>query len=125
MNTHTDRLFWRSAPSAVALVALLTAAPVTATAADLQSDHVLEQLTMKVSLSDLDLTTDRGFQLASERIHQSARRLCSRLADMQDLGHHEAFVRCVDRAIARASADLSALAHRGGASALASRQSPQ
>jgi UrcA family protein len=123
MNTHADRLFGsgpRATPCAAAMVALLTAVPVTAPTADLRSDYVLDQLTVKVSLSDLDLTTDRGFQLASERIHQTARRLCNRLADTQDLGHHDAFARCVDGAVASASAGLNALAHRGGASALAS-----
>jgi UrcA family protein len=102
-----------------ALIALLAVAPVTAETADLQSDRVLERLTMKVSISDLDLTTDRGFQVASERIYQTAQRLCTRLGRIQ-VGQHEAFLRCVDRAVASASAELSALAHRGAGRALAS-----
>jgi len=123
MNTQSDRLFRigpRIAHSATALIALLALVPVTAKTADLPSDRVLERFTMKVSLSDLDLTTDRGFQIASERIHQTAQRLCTRLQDMQDLGHHAAFVRCVDRAVASASAELSALARRHTGPALAS-----
>ena len=103
------------------LIALLALVPVRAQTADFPSDHVLESLTMKVSLSDLDPTTDRGFQIASERIHQAARRLCARLQDVrnvQDLGHQPAFVRCVDRAVASASAELRA--HRGAGPALAS-----
>ena len=105
------------------LIALLALVPVRAQTADFPSDQVLESLTMKVSVSDLDPTTDRGFQIASERIHQAARRLCARLQDVrdvQDLGHQPAFVRCVDRAVASASAELSKLAHRGVGPAVAS-----
>jgi UrcA family protein len=115
VNTLTRRLFGsgsRNVPTVAAVIALLTAAPVTTMAVDPGSDSVLQQLAAKISLSDLDLTTERGLQLASERVHHTAVRLCNRLRDMQDLGHHEAFVRCVDQAVASASADLSALAHR-------------
>ena len=123
MNTHTDRPHRpgpRIAHSATVLIALLALVPITANTADLQSDCVLEGLTKKVSVSDLDLTTDRGFQVASERIHQTAVRLCTWLGHFQDYGQHEAFVRCVDRAAASASAQLRALAHRGAAPALVS-----
>jgi UrcA family protein len=106
--------------SVTALIALLALVPVTAETADLQPDGVLQYLTKKVSLSDLDLTTDQGFQIASERIHQTARRLCAQVQDVQDLGHQSAFVRCVDRAMASASAELSTLAHRAAGPELAS-----
>jgi len=107
------------------LIALLALVPVTAKATDLQLDLVLESLTKTVSFSDLDLNTDRGFQVASERIHQTARRLCTVVQDTRDLGHQSAFVRCVDRAVANASAELSALAHRDARPALASNPPKQ
>ena len=103
-----------------ALIALLALVPVTAKTTDLQLDLVLESLTKTVSFSDLDLNTDRGFQVASERIHQTARRLCTVVQDTRDLGHQSAFVRCVDRAVADASAELNALTERGAGPAVAS-----
>ena len=75
MNMHTHRLFRIGsmiAHSAAALIALLALVPVTVGAEDLPSQRVLESHSVKVSLSDLDLTTDRGIQIASERIHQTA-----------------------------------------------------
>jgi UrcA family protein len=123
MNTHIGRLF-RIGPaiahSATVLTALLALVPGTAKTADLQSDRVLQRLSMKVSLSDLDLTTDRGFQVASERMYQTAQRLCTRVGRIQDIGQHQAFLHCVDRAVASASAELSALAHRSAGPTLAS-----
>jgi len=113
MNTFPDRPVGTD-HFAAATFALLALAPLSAKTADLQSDLVVERLTQTVSLGDLDLTTERGFQLAGERVHKTARCLCTRLQDMRDLGHHEAFVRCVDEALA--SADLSALARRRAAS---------
>jgi UrcA family protein len=114
MNPYPDRPVG-TAHFAAATLALLALAPLSAKTADLQSDLIVERLTQTVSVGDLDLTTDRGIQLAHERIHETARRLCARLQDMRnlDLGHHEAFVRCVDEAMASASADLSALAVEG------------
>ena len=108
-----------------ALIALLALVPITAKTTDLQSDLVLESLTRTVSFSDLDLTTDRGFQVASERIHQTARRLCAVVQDTRDLGHQSAFVRCVDRTVASASVELSTLAHRDARPALASNPPKQ
>jgi UrcA family protein len=102
------------------LIAVLALVPVTAKTADLEPDRVLERLTNKVSLSDLDLTTDSGFQIASERIQQTARGLCARLLYARDFGYQSAFVRCVDRAVASASAELNVLAHRGAGPTLAS-----
>jgi UrcA family protein len=61
-----------------------------------------DQRSMSVPLADLDLTTAAGVRTAQERLHQAARRLCSELADSQDLGHQPHFVQCVDRATASA-----------------------
>ncbi|MFI4869714.1 MAG: UrcA family protein [Steroidobacterales bacterium] len=56
----------------------------------------------RVSLADLDLTTEAGVRAAQERLHQAARRLCSQLADSEDLGHQPHFVKCVDQTLAAA-----------------------
>ena len=64
------------------------------------------QRRLSVSLSDLDLTTAAGARAAQERLHQAARRLCSELADSEDLGHQPHFVDCVDRALAGALSQL-------------------
>jgi len=103
-----------------ALIALLALIPVTAKAADLLPDGVLASLSKKISLGDLDLTTDQGLQIASERIHQTARRLCTQVQDSRDLAHRSAVVRCIDRAVASASSELRARTHRGAAPAVAS-----
>ena len=102
------------------LMALLALIPVTAETADLLPDGVLASLSKKISLSDLDLTSDQGLQIASERIHQAARRLCTQVQDSRDLAHRSAVVRCIDRAVASASAELRARRPRGAAPAVAS-----
>ncbi len=117
MNTATASPGHRGRMVFIALLALM---PLRAMTADLQSEPPLESLVMKVSFHDLDLTTERGFAIASERVHQAARRLCMRLQDVEDLGHRPAFIHCVDRAVASASLELSALAQRGAGPAVAS-----
>ena len=72
-----------------------------------------------VKLSDLDLSTADGQQLARARVHEMARTLCSRVADVFDLSHHENFVKCVDTAVAKAGEQLQALLNRQPASQLA------
>jgi UrcA family protein len=72
-----------------------------------------------VKLSDLDLATADGQQLAQARVHEVARTLCSRVADELDVSHHENFIKCVDTAVAKASEQLQALLNRQPASKLA------
>jgi len=72
-----------------------------------------------VKLSDLDLSTADGQQLAQARVHQIARTLCSRVADELDVSHHENFIKCVDTAAAKAGEQLQALLNRQPASKLA------
>ena len=69
--------------------------------------HDPNQRSMNVSLADLDLTTAAGARTAHERLHQAARRLCSELADSEDLGHQPHFVQCVDQATASALRQLA------------------
>jgi UrcA family protein len=66
-----------------------------------------DERSMSVSLVDLDLTAAAGARTAQERLHQAARRLCTQLADSQDLGHQPHFVDCVDRATASALRQLA------------------
>ena len=78
---------------------------------DSRSEHV--------KLSDLDLSTADGQQLAQARVHQIARTLCSRVADELDVSHHENFIKCVDTTVAKAGEQLQALLNRQPASKLA------
>jgi UrcA family protein len=55
-----------------------------------------------VSLSDLDLSTTEGRRMARDRLHETARRLCSQVAASQDLSHQANFVACVDDTLANA-----------------------
>jgi len=113
MSKHADHLFGISAGIALSVAALATLpalATVTARAEETRPEHVLQILTAEVSLADLDLTTAEGLNLAYERVHQTARRLCTRLQETQSLAHHPALVRCVDEALKGAGDELSALA---------------
>lgn len=62
-----------------------------------------------VILSDLDLSTSEGQRIAYERLHQTARTLCSQVADQSDLSHQANYVACIDSAMANAGARLQAL----------------
>jgi UrcA family protein len=57
---------------------------------------------LRISVADLDLSTPAGTQVARDRIHAAARRLCSQLGNMDDLGHQPQFVACVERTTAEA-----------------------
>jgi UrcA family protein len=61
-----------------------------------------------VSLSDLDLSTTDGRRMARDRLHETARRLCSQVAASQDLSHQANFVACVDETLANALRQLDA-----------------
>jgi UrcA family protein len=61
-----------------------------------------------VSLSDLDLSTTEGRRMARDRLHETARRLCSQVASSQDLSHQSNFVACVDDTLAAALRRLDA-----------------
>jgi UrcA family protein len=59
-----------------------------------------------VSLSDIDLSTTEGRRMARDRLHETARRLCSQVAASQDLSHQANFVACVDETLANALRQL-------------------
>jgi UrcA family protein len=64
---------------------------------------------VKVSLADLDLSTDKGMQTARDRLHKTARRLCARIIDPWGLAPHADLVRCVDDATADAVGRIQGL----------------
>jgi UrcA family protein len=104
MSTDTYLLRRFGPPVAVrtaALLALLAIAPLTAIA-DTPSAPAQVTRTAKVSLADLDLATPEGARVARKRLHATALRLCSQVADYEDLSHQANFVACVDAALAAA-----------------------
>jgi len=78
----------------------------TAVATGSVSGTAVERRSTTVSFADLDLTTAAGRQVAQQRLHEAARRLCARLSDSADLGHQPHFVACVERASAIAMRQL-------------------
>jgi UrcA family protein len=74
-----------------------------------------ETRAVKVSLADLDLSTLEGRRAARERLHETARRLCSQLVDIQDLSHQPNFVACVGDALNDALRQVAALRQAKGA----------
>jgi UrcA family protein len=73
--------------------------------------------TSKVSLADLDLTTPEGASAARERLHKEARRLCSQVADSEDLSHQANFVACVDQSLANSLRQVAGPALASGVAA--------
>ena len=64
--------------------------------------------TMVVSVADLDLATEAGMQKALERLHATARHLCTLVVDHWTLSHQPDYVACVDQTLASALAQLPA-----------------
>jgi UrcA family protein len=111
MNTDTYMLRSFSPRGAVwtaGLMALLAIAPVMVMA-DTPPVPAPDMRAVRVSLADLDLSTPEGARAARERLHETARRLCSQLADGQDLSHQPNFVACVGDALADALRQVDAL----------------
>jgi UrcA family protein len=63
----------------------------------------------QVTLSDLDLSTANGQQLAQARVHEVARTLCSRVADELDLSRRENYIKCVNLTVRQSGERLQAL----------------
>ncbi|MEP6886545.1 MAG: UrcA family protein [Gammaproteobacteria bacterium] len=102
MNTKTN-LYNLNPKMLIVAAAMLT--PVIALAAinatpPSESPNMTRSAT--VALADLDLTTPAGINAARDRVHKTARHLCSSLSDSSDLSHAANFVICVDEAVARA-----------------------
>jgi UrcA family protein len=122
-DTYTLRCFrLRVAVRTAGLMALLAITPVTVVAglmalvaiapvrvvADTPPAPALETRAVKVSLADLDLSTPEGLGAARDRLHQTARRLCSQLEDMRSIAHQPAFIKCVDESLADALRQITA-----------------
>jgi UrcA family protein len=73
-------------------------------------DDVGDSRSALVSFADLDLSTPQSVETARERIHQTARRLCIKVADRNDRSRRENFILCVEAAMAGAVPTLEALA---------------
>jgi UrcA family protein len=111
MNTDTymlGRFRRRGAVRTAGLMALLVIAPVLVLA-ETPPVPAADTRAASVSLADLDLSTPEGARAARDRLHETARRLCSRLVDLQDLSHQPNFVACVDEALAHALRQVGAL----------------
>jgi len=103
MNTETNpppRFSLESPVLMAALIALCVIGPMKAMA-DTQPAPAPETLAAKVSLADVDLSTPEGQRVAYERLHQTARHLCSRLEyrHSESLAHHPTYIKCVDDAV--------------------------
>jgi UrcA family protein len=83
------------------LVGLCTFASGLTAAAPQTDSHPITR-SAKVSLADLDLSTPEGARGARERLRQTARQLCNRVADELDLSHQTNYVACVDETLAAA-----------------------
>jgi len=77
-----------------------------AAASSSASGTASQRRSMTVSIVDLDLSTAAGQQVAQQRLHEAARRLCTRLSDSEDLGHQPHFLACVERASVTAMRQL-------------------
>jgi UrcA family protein len=72
-----------------------------------QPQGVAESASAKTSLAGLDLSTPEGMAAAKERVHQAARKVCSRIQHSTDLDHQANFIECVDATMASALLQLS------------------
>lgn len=61
-----------------------------------------EHSTTHVQLGDLDLKTAEGRRTANIRIRNAASRVCSRVADWEDLGRDVHILKCINLTIANA-----------------------
>jgi UrcA family protein len=79
-------------------------------AAAAMADQVGNSISSKqVSLTDLDLSTVQGQQIARERVRHMAHTLCAQVADPTDLSHHANYLACLDTTLAKAENSLQAL----------------
>ena len=69
--------------------------------------NAAEQASAKVSIADLDLSTDQGMQAARDRLHATAQRLCEKVVDPSSLSIHSDYAHCVDETTTAAVAQLT------------------
>jgi UrcA family protein len=81
----------------------------TATALAQPAPGAVESASAKTSFAGLDLSTPEGLAAARERVHRTARQLCSEVAHSTDLAHQPNFIKCVDATMAAALQQLTGL----------------
>jgi UrcA family protein len=89
-----------------ALLALCVLASAVAVAGP-QTDTAPVTRSAKVSLVGLDLSTPEGARAARERLRETARRLCTQVADSLDLSHQSNFVACVEESLMKAQGQIA------------------
>jgi UrcA family protein len=62
-----------------------------------------------VSLSGLNLSTEKGMQTARDRLHETAVRLCGKVVNPWGLSAHDDYIRCVDDATTAAVTQIQGL----------------
>lgn len=107
MNIPTSSIARAQSDSGVSKLALISLCMVFMTAAIARQSpaHAADAIAM-VSLADLDLSTDKGMQMARDRLDQTARRLCKQVVNPWALSHHTQYLRCVDDATTAALGQL-------------------
>jgi UrcA family protein len=98
--------------SAAALAAVCAFAPAAVVAE--QTGTSSGSKSAKVSLADLNLSTPEGMAIARDRLHQTARVVCDRVADSLDLSRQPNFVKCVDETVANALRQIQGSALAAG-----------
>jgi len=101
-----DRSQTDSSYSKLALMTLCAVFLVAAIARQLPASAAETSASATVGFADLDLSTEKGMQTARDRIHATARRLCSRVVDPWSISHQPDFVQCVNEATTAAVTEL-------------------
>ena len=117
MNTLQNKatLFANRASITIAMLSVIAGA----NSAALAGPPAPDSRSMRISIADLNLSTSEGRKSAFERLHQAARKLCSRVEDQNDLSRQKNFVACVDLAMANSLPMLQQLADRSEGAHLA------
>jgi UrcA family protein len=79
--------------------------PISAQDRSHRTETAPETSVLAVSIADLDLSTSEGVRIAQERIHNSARRICTQLINSQDPASH--YAKCVNDATTGARRQIS------------------
>jgi UrcA family protein len=104
INARSSRLAGLCAATLLGLSQVVpTVAP-----ADPSATGAPETRIARVALADLDLSTPEGARIAQDRLQETARRLCARLAESRDVGRQWHLRTCMNEAVADAWRQLTA-----------------
>jgi UrcA family protein len=92
MNTSARSILRLSMVSTVLALGMTVGSGATAAEPQASSIHV--------RLSDLDLTTIAGRQVANDRLRNAARTVCIKVSDPEDVGNSIHIAACMDRVMA-------------------------